>query len=48
VQSHADAYTQLVAVYRSMGGGWVDLADSVTHAAGSPPLDKRVTQQPLF
>ena len=27
VQSYADAYTQLVDVYKSMGGGWIDLAD---------------------
>lgn len=26
----ADRYTQLVNVYQAMGGGWVDIADSIT------------------
>ena len=30
MQSYADAYTQLVDVYKAMGGGWVDLADAPT------------------
>jgi multidrug efflux system outer membrane protein len=25
----ADRYTQLVNVYQAMGGGWVDIADSM-------------------
>jgi outer membrane protein, multidrug efflux system len=30
VRLTADRYTQLVNVYQAMGGGWVDLADSIT------------------
>lgn len=30
VRSLAERYTQLVAVYQAMGGGWVDLADQAT------------------
>ena len=29
VQAQADRYTQLVNVYKAMGGGWVDAADSI-------------------
>ena len=32
VQSYSDAYTQLVGVYRAMGGGWIDLANQSTAA----------------
>lgn len=48
VQSYADAYTQLVAVYRAMGGGWVDLADAGTAAGGRAPVAERSAKQPLF
>ncbi len=48
VQSYSEAYTQLVAVYRAMGGGWIDLADAGTAAGGAPPLDERAAKQPLF
>ena len=27
VRSYAERYTQIVNVYKAMGGGWVDLAD---------------------
>ena len=30
VSTTADRYAQLVNVYQAMGGGWVDLADSLT------------------
>ena len=30
VRSDADRYTQVVNVYQAMGGGWVDVADSLT------------------
>ncbi len=40
VQSYSDAYTQLVGVYKAMGGGWVDLADAAT-AAGRRGADRR-------
>ena len=26
---HADRFTQLINVYQAMGGGWVDIADSM-------------------
>jgi len=48
VQSFADAYTQLVAVYRAMGGGWIDLASARTPAAAQPPVAERAAKQPLF
>ena len=49
VQTYADSYTQLVEVYKAMGGGWIDLADQGT-AAGrrEPPFDERLQTQPLF
>jgi len=43
VRSAADRYTQLVNVYQAMGGGWVDLADTLAPQpqgmaqAGTPP-----------
>ena len=48
VQAHADTYTQLVAVYRAMGGGWVDLADAGTAAGAAVPIRERAARQPLF
>lgn len=48
VQSQSDAYTQLVSVYKAMGGGWVDVADKVTPAAGGTPIENRVGEQPMF
>ena len=48
VQSYADAYTQLVAVYRAMGGGWIDLADTGTAAGRAAPVVDRAAKQPLF
>jgi multidrug efflux system outer membrane protein len=48
VQSYADAYTQLVDVYKSMGGGWIDLADRATAAGKDSPIVDRAAQQPLF
>ena len=30
VRTQADSYVQLVSVYQAMGGGWVDLAESIT------------------
>jgi multidrug efflux system outer membrane protein len=48
VQSRSDAYTQLVNVYRSMGGGWVDVADKATAAGSGPSAAKRAAEQPLF
>ena len=49
VRSNSERYTQLVAVYRAMGGGWIDLADRGTAAGSSArPLVERAAQQPLF
>ncbi len=48
VRTYADQYTQIVAVYKAMGGGWVDLADSGTTAGKAPPLPERARAQPLF
>jgi multidrug efflux system outer membrane protein len=48
VQSYADAYTQLVDVYKSMGGGWIDLADHATATGKDAPIVDRAAQQPLF
>jgi len=48
VQSYADSCTQLVEVYKAMGGGWVDLADQATAAGSTPPVGERSQRQPLF
>jgi len=48
VQSYSEVYTQLVAVYRAMGGGWIDLADAATAAGRAPPASERAAKQPLF
>jgi len=48
VQSYADSYTQLVEVYKAMGGGWIDLADQGTAAGREPPIGEQSQQQPLF
>lgn len=48
VRTYADQYTQVVNVYKAMGGGWVDLADAATPASRAAPLPERVRAQPLF
>jgi multidrug efflux system outer membrane protein len=48
VRTFADQYTQIVNVYKAMGGGWVDLADAGTAAGQKAPLADRVSTQPLF
>ena len=48
VRTYADQYTQIVAVYKAMGGGWVDLADAGTAAGQPPPVRERAARQPLF
>ena len=48
IQSYADTYTQLVAVYKAMGGGWIDLADQSTAAGREAPVGERSARQPLF
>jgi len=47
VRSNADVYTQLVDVYKAMGGGWIDAADAMTPPA-TAPLQKRIADQPMF
>ena len=36
VGSSSDRLVQLIGVYRALGGGWVDSADALTPAAGTP------------
>lgn len=48
VQSYADSLTQLVEVYKAMGGGWIDLADQGTAAGRAPPIEEQSQRQPLF
>jgi multidrug efflux system outer membrane protein len=48
VQSFAESYTQLVEVYKAMGGGWIDLADRGTAAGREPPVREQSQRQPLF
>ncbi|TMG99071.1 MAG: efflux transporter outer membrane subunit, partial [Betaproteobacteria bacterium] len=37
-----------VAIYKAMGGGWIDAADRLTPVGAAAPLDKRVADQPMF
>jgi len=48
VRTNADRYTQIIAVYKAVGGGWIDLADQGTAAGRLPPVPERAAQQPLF
>jgi len=48
VRSSAERYTQLIAVYKAMGGGWVDLADQGTAVGRGTPVVDRAAKQPLF
>jgi hypothetical protein len=48
VQSYTDSYTQIVDVYKSMGGGCVDLADAATATGREPPVSERSQRQPRF
>jgi multidrug efflux system outer membrane protein len=48
VRSQGERYTQLVNVYKAMGGGWVDLADRMTPAGADAPIADRAAKQPLF
>jgi len=43
-----ERYTQLVNVYKALGGGWIDIADQGTAAAREKPLAERVRAQPMF
>ena len=44
VRSYADAYAQIVAAYKAMGGGWVDLADQ-GDGGGPRSADRRTRRQ---
>ncbi len=48
VRTNAERYTQLIAVYKAVGGGWIDLADQGTAAGRITPVPERAAQQPLF
>ena len=48
VNSASERYTQLVNVYKALGGGWIDIADQGTAAARVKPLAERVRAQPMF
>ncbi len=48
VRTNAEQYTQLIAVYKAVGGGWIDLADQETPASRIAPVQERAAQQPLF
>ncbi|MBK9114825.1 MAG: efflux transporter outer membrane subunit [Betaproteobacteria bacterium] len=48
VRTYAEQYTQVVNVYKAMGGGWIDLADAATPAGRAEPLPERARAQPLF
>lgn len=48
VRTYADQYTQIVNVYKAIGGGWIDIADAGTAAGQAQPLPDRVKRQPLF
>jgi outer membrane protein, multidrug efflux system len=48
VRSNAERYTQLIAVFKAVGGGWVDLADQGTAAGKNVPVGERAAKQQLF
>ena len=48
VRTNAERYTQLIAVYKAVGGGWIDLADQGTAAGHVTPIRERSAQQPLY
>lgn len=37
-----------IAIYKAMGGGWVDFADRLTPIGNAAPLAERAAEQPLF
>jgi outer membrane protein, multidrug efflux system len=48
VHSQNTALSAQVAIYKAMGGGWIDAADRLTPIGAAAPLDKRVADQPMF
>ena len=47
VRAQSEHYTELVEVYKAVGGGWVDVADRIGGAL-QPPLAERAAKQPAF
>jgi multidrug efflux system outer membrane protein len=37
-----------IAIYKAMGGGWIDVADKMTSTGNAAPLPQRAAEQPLF
>ncbi len=37
-----------IAIYKAMGGGWIDVADRLTPVGSAAPLAERAAEQPLF
>ena len=48
VRASAETYTQIVSVYKAMGGGWIDVADKGTAAGQDVPAVERAQKQPMF
>jgi outer membrane protein, multidrug efflux system len=48
VHSQNTALAAQVAIYKAVGGGWIDAADRLTPVGAAVPLDKRVADQPMF
>ena len=44
----ASMLNSTVAIYKSMGGGWVALADRMTTGGDAVPMGERLDKQPLF
>jgi multidrug efflux system outer membrane protein len=44
VRAQAERYTELVNVYKAVGGGWIDVADRLS-GASEPPLAERAAKQ---
>jgi len=47
-QSQNASLAGQIAIYKAMGGGWIDAADRLTPANAAAPLGKRVADQPMF
>jgi len=47
VRAQAERYTELVNIYKAMGGGWIDVADRIS-GTSEPPLSERAAKRLLF
>jgi multidrug efflux system outer membrane protein len=47
-QSQDATLAAQIAIYKAMGGGWIDTADRMTPIGSSAPLQKRMAEQPMF